>query len=333
MYKAKPINSVCVIEHFPTNMYKVNSIYGDFLSEASSSMNETSAPSDASLDMTNLNKDAQSQLRRLNRLQEKVNQFCEDISLSHLVPSTKSQVAKSTASKEPELLPNRVTVRKNNSKKTVEDLVIQIPCNTTPYSLLAAFTQLATKYKCFAQFYVHGSAVKELAKPENRALKQKIESIKALFKKLRLDLADPRNSYDYAVSFIWKKLNDEKLGPIYATTQRSQVFGESAILCFMNRLIQSKPAAPERDLDLMNQCTNELIMKNQQAAYLTHLNQYLGANKFLSFGERPGMADLYVWSMLRQLKKGLDAKKCGKVSDWMKVVEASSPALQMINEA
>ena len=29
MYKSNPINPVCVIEHYPTVMYKVKSIYGD----------------------------------------------------------------------------------------------------------------------------------------------------------------------------------------------------------------------------------------------------------------------------------------------------------------
>lgn len=53
-------------------------------------------------------------MRRLNRLQDKINQFCEDISLSHLIPvQKKTQNAPSSQEKQPELFPGRVTVKKN----------------------------------------------------------------------------------------------------------------------------------------------------------------------------------------------------------------------------
>lgn len=333
MYKSKPVNSVCVIEHYPTVMYKVDSIYGDFLKTVANEDTNNVRANDPSLDLNNLNKDAQSQLRRLNRLQAKINQFCEDISLNHLVEGTESSVNKTSAPQQLELLPQRCTVKKNTSKSSVDDVVIQIPFNSTPYSLLAAFTQLATRFKCFVQFYLHGSAVKELSKPENAGQRQKIESIKGLFKKLKLDLVESRSKYDYGVSFVWRKFDEknEALGPVYTLNQKSKIFGESSILRYMNTLMQSKPALQERDFDLMNKCTNEfLINTNQQGSYLKYLNNYLENNKFLSVGEKPAMTDLYVWSVLKQSKQTIN--KFVKVSEWMKLVTASFPVAQMLNE-
>ena len=67
-----------------------------------------------------------------------------------------------------------------------------------PFGILVAFGNLATKYKSFIQFFVHGSAMKE-------ANSKKIDNVKTLFHRLKLDLVDSRSTYDYGVNLIWKK--------------------------------------------------------------------------------------------------------------------------------
>ena len=155
-----------------------------------------------------MNKDSQSQHRRLTRLHDKINQFCDDLSLSHLIaksdsktkPSTTSTPA--TSSDQAELFPGRVTL-KTLKKACVEDYVVHVSYKSVPYALLATFSQMARKFKCFIQFYTHGTAVNELKKCEN--LRKKLDAVKELFHTLKLDLVDNRNSYDFGISIVWKK--------------------------------------------------------------------------------------------------------------------------------
>jgi len=323
MYKSKPVNTVCKIESVPTVMYKMRSIYDSIdLPNSTQNIDQISAD-DGSHTIENLSKDCNSQMRRLNRLQDKVNQFCEDISLSHLIPSQKTQ--KSQTTQQPELFPGRVTEKKNLKKKGVEDIVINVSSGSMPFGILVAFGNLATKYKSFIQFFVHGSAMKE-------ANSKKIDNVKTLFHRLKLDLVDSRSTYDYGVNLIWKKLSDDKLGAVLTLNSTTKIYGESNIIRFMHRLYDTKPQL-DRDLDVMDQCTNELVIKQQQTNYLTQLNTLFGksSRRYLAFGEQPGDADFYVWSVLKQMKSRVDEKKFGKVTEWMKVVEASIPMAQMIS--
>lgn len=321
MYKSSPVNTKCVIEHYPTCMYSVKSIYSDF--SVPSSQQAQSGVSDASLDLVNLNKESQSQLRRLNRLQNKVNQFCEDVSLGHLV--AKDAQENSNESAISQSLPQRVTIKKNKSK-TVDDMALEVSPNSMPYSLLAAFSKLATKYKCFMQFFVHGSAMNELKKPELAGIKKRIESMKKLFEQLKLDLTDPRNSYDYGVSFIWKKTKNESLGPVLTINSKSKVYGESNILRYLTRLVQAN-LVTEKENDLMDRCTNLLLKKSDQKNYLASLLKCLSASEFLS-GKQSGLADLYAWSLLRQSNIKSDT---GKIFEWMNRVQESCCMLKMVN--
>jgi len=114
---------------------------------------------------------------------------------------------------------------------------------------------------------------------------------------------------------------------------KSSIYGESNIVRYLNRLLESRPAL-ERDLDVMDKCSNELLFsqqKQRQDLYLTGLNRSVGSGKFVSFGERAGMADFYVWSVLKQTSS-FDAKKFAAIGQWMNLVESSSPMLQMLNE-
>lgn len=324
MYKSSPVNTKCVIEHYPTCMYSVKSVYGDF-SMPSSQQAASTVINDASLDLVNLSKDSESQLRRLNRLQNKVNQFCEDVSLGHLVANNAQ--GNSNESVKSQGLPHRVNTRKTKNS-TVDDMALEVSPNSMPYSLLAAFGNLATKYKCFMQFFVHGSAVNELKKPELAGTKQKIESMKILFQQLKLDLTDPRNSYDYGISFIWKKTNDENLGPVLTINSKSKVYGEANILRYLTQLVQAN-SVTEKENDLMDRCTNLLLKKPDQKSFLSGLLKSLTASEFLSgTGKQSGLADLYVWSMLKQSSI---RSETGKIFEWMSRVEESCSMLKMVN--
>lgn len=136
-----------------------------------------------------------------------MNQFCDDLKLGHLATTAassskakKTQVPCDTSS---DLFPERMVHKKNTKAKTVEDLVIHVAAGSMPYSILTAFTQLATRYKCFIQFFVHGSAA-------SADQKKKIQALQELFDKLKLNLQEGRSCYDYSVTLIWKKSKLEK---------------------------------------------------------------------------------------------------------------------------
>lgn len=335
MYAVKPANDKPVIDHVPTCMYTCKSLYEGF-DFGSGSTGASNRPADGSLDLGNLNKDASSQLRRLLRLQDKMNQFCDDLKLGHLATTASCTKPIKPISSEPscDLFPERMANKKNTKAKAVEDLVIHVAAGSIPYSILTAFTQLATRYKCFIQFFVHGSAASALDKTELAAQKNKIKALQELFGKLKLTPQESRSCYDYSVTLIWKKMEDQQLGPALALDTKTTIYGESNILRYFNRLGNSTVSSMfERDSDLMDKCTNELHFQTDKATtYLCQLDKNLGNDgKFLAFGEKAGLVDLYVWSMLRQAK--VDTKKLTNVASWMKLVEGSQPMLQMIVEA
>ena len=109
-----------------------------------------------------------------------------------------------------DLFPQRMAAKANRKATTVADLVIQVSASGMPYSILAAFTQLATKYKCFIQLFVHGTAQHALNTPALAAQKRKIQSLRELFGKLNLTLDGSRSSYDYSVTLIWRKSKSQK---------------------------------------------------------------------------------------------------------------------------
>lgn len=127
-------------------------------------------------------------------------------------------------------------------------------------------------------------------------------------------------------------MTDEKLGPVLILNSTTKIYGESNIIRFLHRLYDTKQSL-DRDLDVMDQCTNELVIKQQQPLYLTNLNTLLNksSRRYLTFGEQPGDADLYVWSVLKQQKNQVDGNKFNKVMAWMQIVEASLPMAQMIS--
>ncbi len=199
-------------------------------------------------------------------------------------------------------------------------------CNTVPYSILAAFNQLSTKFKCFLQFFIHGTALKEFtANSQNESY---IRSVIDLFNRLGFNLIDSRNSYDYAVTLIWKKMDSEVLGPVLNLNSTTKIYGESNIVRFLNRL-----SGCESNVQIdnwMDKCTNSLLLSRSNTTnYLTSLSKFLESAKFLSNNGQPGVADFYNWSIIKQLKCNLN--NLSSLSEWVRRIEGQQPLIQLIN--
>ena len=94
----------------------------------------------------------------------------------------------------------------------------------------------------------------------------------------------------------------------------SPIYGESNVLRFLNRLLLQQ--GKENQLksnqialvdDLIDSCTNEL--KNSKdarlnASFLKNLNDRLNNSKFLVLPNSVTIADIYIWSILKQKSTG-----------------------------
>ena len=90
-------------------------------------------------------------------------------------------------------------------KNCADDLVIHVDPKHIPYSLFAHFGQLALSYKCFIQFFIHGTVLNKFEQNfYNKETEPKIKGLIEVFNKLKLNLNESRSSYDYGVTFIWK---------------------------------------------------------------------------------------------------------------------------------
>jgi hypothetical protein len=75
MYQVKPISENVTITDLPTSMYKVNSFYPEM------SATQSTDP----IEIDQLLKHQEKQLRKLNRLQERSNNLCEELNLDDLI--------------------------------------------------------------------------------------------------------------------------------------------------------------------------------------------------------------------------------------------------------
>jgi len=303
-------------------MYKCGSIYGNDPKMVNETL-ETEKPIE---DLAEFSKLQQSQLRRLTRLQEKLNQLCEDLNLSHLSHQTTTPNLTRASPQTVQLKSARISTKVNKTSH-VEDLVIHVSCKTVPYAVLAAFHQLSSKFKCFLQFFIHGTALKEFA-AANSQNESHVRSVIDLFNKLGFNLVDSRNSYDYAVTLIWKKMESEALGPVLNLNSTTKIYGESNIVRFLNRLTGCE--SNSQSDNWMDKCTNCLLLsRSNTASYLTALNKFLESAKFLSSNSQPDVADYYNWSIIKQLKCNLN--NLSNLSEWVRRIEGQLPLIQSIN--
>lgn len=213
------------------------------------------------------------------------------------------------------------------AKTCVDDLVIQFDATNilAPLSLLVLFNQLTLKYKTFIQFYLHGTLLKE-----DKLKLNKLNKLIQLFNDLNLSLdKEPRNNYDFGLTFVAKKFTSEEkqLGLVLTLPQSNKkIYGEANSFRYLNRLITQQDKQQQQNLiinDSIDKCTNE--MRSNQTGYLNYLNKHLTTSKYLT-GDKPTLADYYVWSQLKQLNL-----ISGKLNEWSKRLEESDAFVKVLN--
>ena len=165
---------------------------------------------------------------------------------------------------------------------------------------------------------------------------------------LKLDLNESRLCYDYGFTIIWRKCNDlffchkpkfiffsvadgvQSPSMNLDSSKSSTVYGESNILRFLSRLLQDQ--SYEKSLssvhlvdDLIDSCSNQL--KNSKDAklnssFLKSLNEILKKSKFLVLDNSVTVADIYVWSVLKQRSKDDISKNFKSVGQWLYNIES-----------
>ena len=115
------------------------------------------------------------------------------------------------------------------------------------------------------------------------------------------------------------------------SSKSSPVYGESNILRFLSRLLLDQ--SYEKTLianqvalvdDLIDSCTNEF--KNSKEAksnnsFLKNLNEKLKNSKFLVLANSVTIADIYIWSILKQ-KSNDSYKNFKQLTLWLENIES-----------
>lgn len=183
----------------------------------------------------------EAQLKRLSDISKRLSQVCSELNLNNLVSDLKITGASSNQTKRKPFDASqfklkhieRIKTKINNNKKIVDDFVIHANPDAIPFVLFDFVNQLTLHFKCFLAFHVHASVLTQLE--QNDSLKAKVENIAKLFEFLKINLVEPRNSYDFGFTFIWKKCDDVTLN--FAQTNESPIVGDKKIIDHINNLM------------------------------------------------------------------------------------------------
>lgn len=209
--------------------------------------------------------------------------------------------------------------------------MIHLDPSSVPYSIYTLLNKLSLTYKCFAKFFIHGSIQKTLA--TDPKLDQKLKTVMNFFKELNLNQQDSRNSYDYGIMFIWKKMQNENLGPVMLLNNKTQIYGEAAILRYLNRFFKSSTNESFQSNDWMDKCTNELV-QGDGLKYLSNLNENLikSKDKFLASNDKPGLADYYNWASIKRMSSKVSKDKLTGINSWMQRLEETDLFIKLLNQ-
>ena len=136
-----------------------------------------------------------------------------------------------------------------------------------------------------------------------------------------------------------------KQQPVLATSALGQtaIHGESNILRYLAKLSNDANSkdkdAYSSKLDLnkrilideqIDRCTNELLLTGQKDGYIKGINGALAKSKFLTSGDKPSLADVYVWSVLKQ--SNVNTANLKTVNEWADRVEKAYPLLSLLKQ-
>lgn len=288
MYKLSLIKDDYELESKPTSMYKMKNYCDDLKSEN----NQKQITPEALRDLL---AKQNSFLARLQTLESKIDLYIKEKSVRlDTIQQIKSNQIK------------RVT-KKQSSKTPFREIAIQVDPKQIPLSLFVQFNKLSLSYKCFLTFLTHSSVVDEVVK------NVECKRIGNAFSSAQQDKNEPRSSYDFGITIIWKRVENGPRMKLETSTSVA-IQGEANILRYMERLMNKQALQPE-DNDLIDQCTNAFNSTNNRSQFIKLLNDKLAKFKYLGNQNEPNLADIYVWSVLKQNQTLIKGEK--KIQEWL----------------
>lgn len=116
----------------------------------------------------------------------------------------------------------------------------------------------------------------------------------------------------------------------FDSINNSSIYGESNIIRYLNSLLVGENKSINQNVllnDLIDLCTNQLKFSNDSkinSNYLNNLNKILKSSKWLLSNDQLTIADVYVWSVLKQkLNNKIDLKSTENVNKWIQRFEQS----------
>lgn len=302
MYRVKPIYDEITAVELPRCMYSVASVYGE---SRVASMANGEVPRDSAQDLVaDLERRQEQLIDRLKNLQK-------------LVENIKGE----TLPEQPRTcgVINAVSTGSSAMRLAVQggspllDVVVSASPDRPPWSLWPLRRLLSRHGRVLFGCHTHSSVA---SLPPHLA---------AVGCENGLSSADPRTSYDVALTLVWKRV-DGDCEVMVSPLLQAAIVGEVNFIRYVGRLLSPSYeasdaiSATEVDHWLSQVHHGVLHGKNkEQQAVLKALNTQLGKTPYV-LGANLGLADIALWSAL--LQTGLASAAPSNVKKWLKALGA-----------
>lgn len=303
MYRVKPIYDEIAAVELPRCMYSVASVYGE--SRVTNITNGEMHRDNAQDLVADLERRQEQLLERLNNLRKLVENIKGEASPER--PRACGMV--SAASTQGNSMPLAV----QGGGSSLLDVVVSASPDSPPWSLWPLRRLLSRHGRVLFGCHTHSSVA---SLPLHLA---------AVGCENGLSSADPRTSYDVALTLVWKQV-DGDCEVMVSPLLQAAIVGEVNFIRYLGRLLNPSyealdaGSATEVDHWLSQVHHGILHGKNkEQQAVLKALNTQLGKTPYVQ-GSQPGLADIALWSALLRMR--LSSGAPSNVKKWLKALSA-----------
>lgn len=302
MYHVKPIYDEITAVELPRCMYSVASVYGE--SRVTNITNGEVLHDNAGDLVADLERRQEQLLERLNNLRKLVG----NIKGEEPTEQPRACGPVSAASAERSAMP--LAVQEGSS---LLDVVVSASPDSPPWSLWPLRCLLSRHGRVLFGCHTHSSVA---------SVPQHLATVGC---ENGLSSADPRTSYDVALTLVWKQV-DGDCEVMVSPLLQAAIVGEVNFIRYVGRLLNPSyealdaGSATEVDHWLSQAHHGILHGKNkEQQAVLKALNTQLGKTPYVQ-GSKPGLADIALWSALLQTRLASGAPS--NVKKWLKALSA-----------
>lgn len=312
MYRMRPIIKLREELELPKCMYRMKNIQQAYLnSRVERQLFNEIKPSSISEQVKKLLKCPLPEMAELENRQEAI--LAQLADLKNQITSLRAQLKQSpisTVREETDISTNKTCSILQNG--VIHDIVINASPRYPPYSVAALRRLWSDGLKLGVHCHVH-SSILELPKNLDKFLSLVSNS-------------DQERSPLLNITLVWKDVGpDTEL--VVSPMKHITIKGEVNILRYLSRLgppkfnyeLDNDPATSARLDDLLDTCYSlaRCSTVKEQQSLIRALNSYLGKSQFMAGGDRISVADVAVWSVLRQIDVQPQRALSSNMNKWL----------------